>query len=106
MEEFAGEIGLAPFAVGGRHVELEEGVPVARLDLAAAQGPEADAALCHPAALLLDGLALARGEGREEGIEVGVAVVQPVVLHTEERQTAEVAGALGLPLRCKREARW
>jgi hypothetical protein len=56
---------------------------VARLDRSAGERRDLDTALGDVPALLADRLALARGECGEEGIEVGIAVIVPVVLMAE-----------------------
>ena len=79
-EEFAGEIGPAPFARAGVHVEREERVPRVLGDVAAGQPVDRDAGRERLAPLALDRLALARGERGEEVVEGGVAVIVPVEL--------------------------
>jgi hypothetical protein len=59
VEEGAGQVGRAPLAAAGVHVEGKEGVPVLGLDLLAAQCPHAQALAPHRFAFLADRLALA-----------------------------------------------
>ncbi len=79
VEERAGEIGLAPFARTGVLVEMPHRVPVGRGDLAPAQSEDVEA---HDRrrAFLADRLALAAGEGVEEGVEIFIIAVVPVIL--------------------------
>src|SRR4051812_44294751 len=98
MEEGAREIGAAPFAVAGRDIEVEEGVPMGRLDLGAGQLHEFDAMVRHVAALLADRLALAVVQRREKIVEAAIAAILPVILTTGADQKAtfgEGRGFLG-----------
>ncbi len=79
-EEFARQIGPAPFARAGVHVELEEGVPHAFGQVRAGQPVHLDAGRERVLALAANALALARGEAGEEVVEAGVAVILPVEL--------------------------
>ncbi len=67
--ERAREIGPAPFARAGLHVELEERVPHAFGEVRAGQPVDGDAVRQRVLALAADGLALARGERGQEGVE-------------------------------------
>src|SRR3546814_2498461 len=78
VEEVAGQVGLAPFAVAGVAVEAPERVPVPRLDLAAAERAQGHAGLGHLAPFLADRLAFARIQALQEGVEGFVAAVLPV----------------------------
>ena len=78
--ELAGEVGAAPFARAGLHVEVEERVPGLLGQVAAGQPMHGDAVLQRVAALALDGLALARRQRLEESVERGVAGVLPMEL--------------------------
>ena len=97
-EEVPGQVGVAPFAVAGRDVEAVEGVPVPRLDVVAAAPDDRQAAGPGLAALLADRLALARGQGAEEAVEVLVAAVVPAVLQAAPLQHPEIAQERPLPL--------
>ena len=91
-EELAGEIGPAPFARAGVHVEVEEGVPDVFGEIAAGEPVRADAFRRQRVlALAADGLALARGEADEEIVEAVVARVLPVELLVGALQEAALA---------------
>ena len=103
VEEGAGEVGGAPFARAGVLVEAPEvhpngagsmASPVSADDLAA-EG-------LRGLAFLADGLALARGEVGEEGVEVGVAAVLPVELLGDAVEEAHLRARLGLLFACRR----
>ena len=64
--EFAGEVGPAPFAAAGIHVEGEELVPDAFGQILAGQPVDADAVFKRRPALLLQCLALAGGQRFKE----------------------------------------
>ena len=55
------------------------------------------------AAFLADGLALARRKGRQEGVEIGIMVVLPVVLLGHAVQKADLFAAFGLLWRAERD---
>ena len=93
-EEGAVEIGPAPFARAGVHVEVEEGVPGVLGDVAAGQVDDLQSAGQRVAAFAADRLALARGERVEEVVEVAIALVDEVELAVGARQVA------GLGERC------
>src|SRR6185312_16779972 len=59
IEEGARQIGPAPLAVAGVHIEGEEGVPVPRPEVAAAERTDRQAVGERLAPFLADGLALA-----------------------------------------------
>ncbi len=93
-EERAREVGAAPFARAGLHVEGEEGIPDAFGQFRAAKAMHFDAGRQRFLALAADRLALSRGEHGEEVIEGRKALVGPVELlvgtlketaHTEGR---------------------
>ena len=86
VEKIAGEIGAAPFARAGVHVEGEERTPMCGLDVGAGQKVDLDVVAQRLAPLALDCLALARGERGEESVEIGIALVEEMKL---------LAGALG-----------
>ncbi len=71
---------MAPLAVAGVGVELEERIPVRFRDGRAGDPLDRDAAAQGLAALLAHRLALARGELAEEIVELRVALVVPVEL--------------------------
>jgi len=62
LKERARQIGAAPFARAGVHVEGEERVPVLRLYVAAGEQVDLDVVAQSVAPFALDRLALARGE--------------------------------------------
>ncbi len=97
--ELAGEVGPAPFARAGLHVEAKEHVPDVFRQFAAGQPMHADAVLQRLAALPLDGLALARRQRLEEGVEAGVAGVLPVELLVGAPQEALLGEVAALRLR-------
>ena len=90
-EEFAVEVGPAPFAAAGVHVEGEELVPGAFGQVAAGQPVDRDAVGQRLAALLLQRLALARGERGEEIVVADIALVEEMELLVG---AAQEAGAL------------
>ncbi len=78
--EFSIEIGAAPFARPGLHVELEIGVPGILGDGVAGELVNGDAVGQRIAAFAADGLAVPRGQCREKILECRVAVIVPVEL--------------------------
>jgi hypothetical protein len=94
-EECPVEIGPAPFARTGIHVEGEEGVPCRFGQIGAGQPVDADSVCARLAAFAADELALARGEGVEEILERGIAGILPMEL---------LVGALQKTLRGQRPA--
>ncbi len=98
-EEVAVEIWRAPFAAAGIHVEGIEGIPMRRGEVAAAENADVDAVGCRPRPLLADHLALARGQGGEEIVEVPKALVPPVELFASAQQQAGLAHLLPFFLR-------
>jgi hypothetical protein len=80
VEEGPREIGHAPFPRAGVLVEHPERIPVLGADIVAGIGPDLAAEGLRALPLLADVLALARTERAEEGVEIGVAVVEPVEL--------------------------
>src|SRR5258708_37427710 len=100
IEERAGEVRRAPFAVRGRDVEAEEGIPMPLLRGGAGQGVDLDAAGKRGLGLSADGLSPARAERGEAIIEAGVAVIFPVELLAGALQ--ETGGAEALPLPARR----
>src|SRR5207245_11675626 len=96
-ESRAGQIGRAPFAVRGRDVEAEEGIPMPLFDGAAGHRVNLDAAGERGLALLANGLALARAEGGEKIIEALIALIIPVELLASALE--EAGGTETLPLR-------
>src|SRR6185503_10982362 len=88
------QVGRAPFAAAGVHVEGVEGVPVPRFQVGAAQLADDQALAPYRVAFLADRLALARGECAEEIVEGFVAGVAPMVLAAEPLQPAVRAEAL------------
>ena len=101
IEEFAGQIGRAPFAVGGREVEAVERVPMPRLDRAAGQRLDLDAARERIAPLAADLLALARIERREEVVEAAHSrhcpngIAGPCAAGTRPRRSAPIRACVG-----------
>ena len=91
-EEFARQIGLAPFAPAGVHVEFEEHVPMRFGDVASGQPIEFDAALANSGALLAQILALRRRQFAEEFIEAAIAAILPVKLLVGAQQIAKLPG--------------
>src|SRR5690606_32761923 len=79
-EEFAREIGAAPFAAARVHVEGEEGVPVILGDAASRHPFHGDAVFQRALALLADHLALARGQIGQKIFERGITAIVPVEL--------------------------
>jgi hypothetical protein len=71
-EEAAVQVGPAPLARAGVHVEAEEGVPVILGQLIAGQGDDLQPVL-GVAALAADGLAAVGRQGRQEVVEGRVA---------------------------------
>ena len=79
--ERAGEVGAAPFARTGLHVEVEEGVPGVFGDVPAGQRVDRDALDGQRLApFALDRLAVARVQGGEKIVEAMVALIVPVEL--------------------------
>src|SRR6266700_1898443 len=78
--ERAREIGSAPFARAGLHVEVEEGVPNAFGEIRAREPVHADAWRKRLGALAANGFSLAGGKRGEEGVERGVAGILQVEL--------------------------
>src|SRR5262249_20762227 len=70
----------APFARAGLHVELKERVPDRLGEVAAREPIHRDARRQRVAPLTADGLALARRQRLDEGVEARIAVVLPVEL--------------------------
>ena len=99
--ELPRQIGAAPFARAGFHVEVEEGVPHAFGEIRTGQPMHADAGRERVRAFAPDGLALARGERRQERIEAGVAGVLPMELLVRALEVA--ARAQQVPFRLGRE---
>ena len=95
--ELAGEVGPAPFARAGLHVELEEGVPGRFGQILAGEPVHGDAGRERVAPLAPDGLALARRERLEERVEARVAVVLPMELLVGAMQEAVRRPAPGIP---------
>ena len=79
-EELARQIGPAPFARAGVHVEREEGVPDLLGQVGAGQPVQTDAGADGLLALAADGLAFPGIKRGEEILERGVARVLPVEL--------------------------
>ncbi len=100
-EEGAGEIGPAPFARAGLHVEGKERVPGILGDVAAVERVDRDAVRHRVAPLALDRLAVARIERGEEIVETGVTLVVPVELLVGALQ--ETVFGEELPFRLARE---
>ena len=89
LEEAAGQIRAAPFPHAGVLIEGPERVPVFGPDIVAGKMADGHAVLHRLRAFLLEVLALARGEGGEEAVEVAVSFILPVellVLTTEEAE--------------------
>src|SRR5258708_28128235 len=101
IEESARQIRVAPFAVRGRVVEAIERVPMARLDGAAGERLDLDAARERIAPLAPDLLALARIERIEESVEALVAVILPMELLADALQ--EPGRPEPLPFALRRE---
>ena len=91
VEEVTRQVGAPRLALRGRRVELVERVPVGLRDLGAAQLLDDQAGLGHSAALAPDGPPARLLESGEEGLEVRVAVVMPVVLQAKAREEAQLA---------------
>ena len=106
--EFARQIGPAPFARAGVHVEGEESVPDAFGQVAAGEPLHLDAVLERAGALAPDRLALARRERREEIVEGRVAGILPmellVVALQEAVRAEQVPFGLGAKVTCTEEA--
>ena len=90
-KELAREIGAAPFARAGLHVEGKERIPDAFGQIAAGEPVHADAVRERVLAFAADGLALARRERGEEILERRVAGVLPVELLIVALKEAEFA---------------
>ena len=90
-EEFAGEVGPAPFARAGVHVEGEKGVPDRFGEIGAGEPGHLDAGRQRLLALAADGLALARGERGQEVVEAGIAGILPMELLVGALQEAALA---------------
>ena len=97
--ELAGQVGPAPFARAGLHVELEEGVPGLFGQVLAGEPVHGDAGGQRVAPLALDGLALAGRQRLEERVEGGVAVVLPMELLVGAMQEAVADQRLAFRLR-------
>jgi hypothetical protein len=93
------KIGPSPFARAGVHVEGEEIVPDRFGQVAAGEVMDGDAGLGRVPPLAPDHLALARGEGVQEIVEAGIAVVAPVELLVGAFQEALRAEKIPVPLR-------
>lgn len=87
-EEIAREVGLAPFARAGIHVEHEERVPIRFRDVASGAVPYRETGRQRVPPLALQGLALAGGQGVEEIRVVAIAAVRPMVLQVRAAQVA------------------
>src|SRR5205085_11091380 len=87
VEEFAGEVGLPPFARAGVLVEIPHRVPLGAADLAATQRADLESFLGR-FALLADGLALAAAQPGEEIVEARIAAIEPVILDAEPNEPA------------------
>src|SRR5579859_2996465 len=98
LEEAAGQIGLSPFLLGGGEIEVEESVPMLRLEIGAGQAMDADVERIGLFALLPDGFALARGEGGEEIVEALITLIVPVELLADPQQPALAGQLAGLVL--------
>src|SRR5208337_2515121 len=97
-EEGSGQIGTAPFARAGVHVELEERVPVLRTDGRTGDPFDRDIVAEGVPSLALDRLALARRERREKVVEGRESVAEKVELLAvadEEADALEPGGVLG-----------
>src|SRR5438874_13321160 len=81
-------MGPAPLARSRVHIESEEGVPDAFGEIRTGQPVHGDAAGQRLVAFTADGLALARGERRQECIEAPVIFVVPVELTMRTLQIA------------------
>ena len=89
--ERAREIGPAPFARSGLHVELEERVPDAFGEVGAGQPVDVMPVASASRAFAPDGLALARGQRGEEIVEVVIAGILPMELPVGALQIAALA---------------
>src|SRR5690606_11470828 len=78
--EGAGQVGAAPFAAAGIHVESEELVPDVFGEVAAGEPVYGDAALERGPALLLQRLALARGQRVQKSVVVAITLIDEVEL--------------------------
>ena len=101
-KEFAGEIGPAPFARAGFHVEGEEGVPDALRQVVAGEPVDLDAGAQRFLALPPDRLAFARGKRREEIVEGRVAAILPMELLVGALQEVVPAERCATPARSER----
>src|SRR5262245_5045570 len=99
--ELPREVGAPPFARAGLHVKLEERVPHALGEVGAGEPMHADAGGERILALAPDGLALTRGERRQERVERVVAGILPVELLVGALE--EAAAPEQLPFRLGRE---
>src|SRR5690606_3753961 len=97
-EEFAIEIGAAPFAGASILIEGVEGVPVVFLEVGAAEPLHRQPIGQRIAALSANGLALARGQGFEEFLEAGIALIVPVKLGVDALEPAIGLDFVGLGL--------
>src|SRR5579872_6450563 len=98
IEEGAGEVGAAPFARAGLHVEFEEGVPVRRTDRRAGQPFNLNPAVERLAPLAPDRLTLAGSERSEKIVERGIAVAGEMELLAgadEKSGARQPVGVLG-----------
>src|SRR6056297_2604836 len=98
LEKTAGEVGRAPFACAGVLVEGPDRVPMLEPDLIAGQRHYLAAEGLRAGAFLADGLALARGQIGEKGVETLVAAIDPVILLRAAGHQAKGCTCLGLRL--------
>ena len=100
--ELAREVGPAPFARAGLHVEIEKRVPDLFGEIAAGQPVHGDAVRQRVVALAADGLALACGERGKKIVETGEAAIVPVKLLIGPLQITEFAEQTKFRLRARR----
>src|SRR3569833_391454 len=80
-KEFAVQIGPAPFARAGLHIEIEKRVPGVLGDIVAGEPVDGDASGCQGVpTFAFDRLAVPRIERAEEFVEAGKALIVPVEL--------------------------
>ena len=98
VEEFAGQVGAAPFARAGVLIELPERIPMLGPQIVARQRHDVPAKGLRLRTFLADRLALARGQAGQEVLEAGIAAIFPVKLLRYAVQKAHFGPRLGLCL--------